>query len=54
VIPPPSSRSLIFSSFIAREYQLFETASKPLLPETAPEEEGDEQLLKMVSFVRWK
>jgi len=51
---PPLSRSLIFSGFIAREYQPFETASKPLLPETAPEEEGDEQLLKTVLFVRWK
>jgi hypothetical protein len=50
-------RSLIFSGFIAREYQPFETASKPLLPETAPEEEGeegDEQLLKTVPFVRWQ
>ncbi|XP_073259780.1 receptor-like protein 9DC3 [Populus alba] len=38
----------------AGEYQPFETASKPLLPETAPEEEGeegDEQLLKTVPFV---
>ena len=52
-----SLRSLIFSGFIAREYQPFETASKPLLPETAPEEEGeegDEQLLKTVPFVRWE
>lgn len=39
VYPP---RSLIFSGFIAREYQPFETASRPLLPETAPEEEGEE------------
>jgi len=48
---------LIVSSFIAREYQPFETASRPLLPETAPEEEGeegDEQLLKTVPFVRCK
>jgi len=48
---------LIFSGFIAREYQPFETNSKPLLPETAPEEEGeesDEQLLKTAPFVRWK
>jgi len=55
VLPP--FRSLIFSGFIAREYQPFRTTSKPLLPETAPEEEGeegDEQLLKTVSFVRWK
>jgi len=51
---PRPPRSLIFSGFIAREYQPFETASKPLLPETAPEEEGDEQLLKTVPFVRWK
>jgi len=50
----PPLRSLIFSGFIAREYQPFETASKPLLPETAPEEEGDEQLLKTVPFVRWE
>jgi len=51
---PSPCRSLIFSGFIAREYQPFETASKPLLLETAPEEEGDEQLLKTVPFVRWK
>jgi hypothetical protein len=56
-VSSPLSRSLIFSGFIAREYQPFETASKPLLPEMAPEEEGeegDEQLLKTVPFVRWK
>jgi hypothetical protein len=54
---PPLFRSLIFSGFIAREYQPFETASKPLLPETAPKEQGEEgveQLLKTVLFVRWK